>query len=369
MKKGILTIILALVLAGTMTVGCAVQPAGAPASAPAAETAAEEAAEAAETAAEEAAEAVEAAAEEAAETAEPAEKTAVRFGVLKGPTGIGASYLLEQDALGETANDYDVTVAAEATEMVTAMAAGQLDIAAVPTNAAAALYKKTGGSIRIAALNTAGVLYILESGDSIQSMADLAGRTIHAVGQGANPEYVLNYLLTENGLVPGEDVTIEFHDSAELATLAATGGVDLCMLPVPAATQVLVKNQDFRAALDLSEEWDRLDNGSVLTMGCVVVQAAFAEEHPEAVDDFLAEYETSINYVRENPAEAGALCEKYEIVGAAPVAAKAIPDCNLIFVSGEDIRPAIEGYYEVLFAADPTSIGGSLPDDAFYQLR
>lgn len=296
----------------------------------------------------------------------PTERTEVSFGILKGPTGIGASQLLEKNSTDETLNKYNVTLAAEATDIVSQIASGALDIAAVPTNAAAALYNKTSGGIKIIALNTAGVLYILEKGSSIASVADLKGKTIYAVGQGANPEYVLNYILKENGLQPGSDVTIEFLDSAELTAKAASGDVEVCMLPVPAATTVLVKNADFRSALNLSEEWDKLNNGSVLTMGCVVVRTEYYNEHADVIEDFLKEYEASIDWVKANPQEAGELCEKFEIVANKAIAAKAIPDCNLIFVAGKDIKPAIEGYYKVLFEADPKSIGGALPGDDFY---
>lgn len=304
--------------------------------------------------------------EQEQEETTPKEKEVVRFGILKGPTGIGASYLLEQNANDAARNKYEVTLEADAQNIIAAVVSNQLDIAAVPTNAASALYNKTEGQVQILALNTAGVLYILEKGNTVASWGDLKGKTIYATGQGANPEYVLNYLLAQNGLTVGEDVTVEFLDSAELTTKAASGEVDVCMLPVPAVTTVLVKNADMRIALNLSEEWDKLNNGSMLTMGCVVVRKEFLSEHPEAVANFLAEYEESINYVKNNAADAGALCEKFEIVPAAAIATKAIPDANLIFVKGADIRPAIEGYYNVLFEADPKSIGGKLPQDDFY---
>ena len=304
--------------------------------------------------------------EQEQEDTTPKEKEVVRFGILKGPTGIGASYLLEQNVNDAARNKYEVTLEADAQNIIAAVVSNQLDIAAVPTNAASALYNKTEGQVQILALNTAGVLYILEKGNTVASWGDLKGKTIYATGQGANPEYVLNYLLAQNGLTVGQDVTVEFLDSAELTTKAASGEVDVCMLPVPAVTTVLVKNADMRIALNLSEEWDKLNNGSMLTMGCVVVRKDFLNEHPEAVANFLAEYEESINYVKNNAADAGALCEKFEIVPAAAIATKAIPDANLIFVKGADIRPAIEGYYNVLFEADPKSIGGKLPQDDFY---
>ncbi len=297
---------------------------------------------------------------------EPKEKTIINIGVLKGPTGIGASYLLEQNSNEKTENVYKPTIVAEATEMVSHVAAGEVDIAAVPTNVAAALYNKTNGGVKLLALNTAGVLYILENGNSINSIEDLKGKTIYTVGQGANPEYVLRYILSQNSLTVGEDVQLEFLDSAELTTKAASGDVDVCMLPVPAATTVLIKNQNMRSALDLTAEWEKLNNGSALTMGCVVVRSDFYENNKEAVQTFLKEYEESIKYVIDNPATAGELCEKHEIVPAAAVATKAIPDANLIFVSGEEVKNMIKGYYQVLFEADPKSIGGKLPQDDFY---
>jgi len=292
----------------------------------------------------------------------------VRIGVLKGPTGIGASYLLSQNEEGTTLNRYSVTVLAEATDMIAQVAAGQLDIAAIPTNAAASLYNKTSGGVRLVALNTAGVLYILEKGDTVKSVSDLKGRTIYAVGQGSNPEYVLRYILSGNGIDPDKDVEIVFLDSAELTTRAATGDIDVCMLPVPAVTTVLIKNPDMRIALDMTEQWDALGTGSILTMGCVVVRSDFLKENALAVKLFLSDYEKSIEYVKTNVKEAGEMCAKYEIVPSAAVATKAIPDCNLIFISGDEIRPAIEGYLKVLFEANPKSIGGKMPGDDFYTI-
>ena len=368
MKKKAIGIILALAM--TLAVGCA-SSAGESQTTAAGESSAAAPVESVveSTAPESAAESVaESAAESVAESVpqENTETAAVRLGLMKGPTGIGAVSMLADNEAGTTANHYDVTLAAEASEIVGMIASGQLDIAAVPTNAAAAIYNKTEGGVQILALNTAGVLYVLEKGETISSMADLAGKTIYSAGQGANPEYVLRYLLRENGVDPDNDVTIEFMDSAELTTKAAAGEIDVCMLPVPAATTVLVKNSEMRSALDVSAEWDKLENGSMLTMGCVIARKEFIEANPDAIDHFLAEYEKSIETVKADPAAAGTLCETFEIVPSAAIAGKAIPQANLIFVGGADIRPAIEGYYQVLFDADPKSVGGALPGDDFY---
>lgn len=293
----------------------------------------------------------------------------VRLGVLKGPTGIGASYLLSQNDNGETKNRYSVTVLAEATDMIAQVAAGQIDIAAIPTNAAASLYNKTNGGVRVAALNTAGVLYILENGKTVSTVADLKGKTIYTVGQGSNPEYVLRYILSENGIDPDKDVEIVFMDSAELTTRAAAGGIGICMLPVPAVTTVLIKNPDTRIALDMTEEWNRIGNGSILTMGCVVVRTDFLKEHPAEVRFFLEDYEKSIVFVQDSIDEAAQLCAQYEIVPSAAVARKAIPDCNLIFTAGADsIRSALEGYLKVLYDSNPKAVGGKMPGEDFYSI-
>ena len=292
----------------------------------------------------------------------------VRFGVLKGPTGIGACQLLSLNEEGKTRNKYSVTLLSEATDMIAQIAAGQLDIAAIPTNAAAALYNKTSGAVRLAALNTAGVLYVLENGDSIKSVADLKGKTIYAVGQGSNPEYVLRFILSQNGIDPDKDAELIFMDSAELTTRAATGEIGVCMLPVPAVTTVLMKNKSMRTALDLSKEWDSLNTSGILTMGCIVVRSDFAKNHPIEVMAFLDEYGSSINFTKQNPSLAAQLCAKFSIVPSAAVAEKAIPDCNLIYICGNDVRPAIEGYLKVLYDFNPKSIGGKMPGDDFYSL-
>ena len=298
-------------------------------------------------------------------TTAPAPKAKVKIGVLKGPTGIGSAYLMEKNEKGGTLNDYKFVTATAPTDLTGRLVSGELDMAALPTNVAATLYNKTNGNVQILAVNTLGVLYILQNGRQIESVADLRGKTLFATGQGANPEYVLNYILRENGLEPGVDLTIEYKDSEELSTLMATGKIELCMLPVPAATTVLSKNADVSIALDLTEEWDKVSEGSVLTMGCMVLRKN-SELSADAISNFLKEYDESIKYVSENPGEAAELVAKFEITGSAEIARAAIPESNLVFISGEKIKEAIEGYYEVLFKADPASIGGKLPDDGFY---
>ena len=296
----------------------------------------------------------------------PAERTAVNLAVLKGPSGVGAAKLLADSDAGETANDYAYSILADNTEIVAGLSSGSLDIAAVASNVAANLYNKTNGGIQIAAVSGLGVLYILENGDAVQSMADLKGQTLYATGQGANPEYVLNYLLTENGVDPAE-VDIQWKTADEVSALMASGEAKLCMMPVPAATAIQMNNPDVREALDLSAEWDGLNNGSHLTMTCIAVRTAFAQEHPEAVEHFLADYAASVEYVKGDPAAASELVAQYGITPKAKIAELAIPKCSLVCITGKvDMADAIQGYFEVLSAANPDSIGGSIPDDGFY---
>ncbi|SMC55308.1 ABC transporter substrate-binding protein [Papillibacter cinnamivorans] len=301
----------------------------------------------------------------------PVEKTKVSIAMLAGPTGMGAVELMQKNDDGTAANEYDFTVATAPEQITGKIISGELDIAAVPTNLAAVLYNKTGGKVQIAAVNTLGVLYILENGDTVHSMEDLRGKTIYATGQGSNPEYVLNYLLRKNGLEPGVDVTIEYKASEELAALMASGGAEIAMLPVPAATGVLLKNSSVRAALNLSDEWEKAvgEDGGVLTQGCIVVQKTFAEEHPEALEAFLSEYSDSISYVTGNSDEAAKLIYQYGITGSEAIAAAAIPDSNLVFLTGDDMKTSLDAYFQVLFDADPASVGGTLPDDGIYYTK
>jgi NitT/TauT family transport system substrate-binding protein len=305
------------------------------------------------------------------------EGTDVNIAVLSGPTGIGAVGLMAANDAGETVNNYNFTVTGANDDVVAGLASGEYDMAALATNVAANLYNKTNGGVQICALNTYGVLYVLENGDSIQSVADLKGKTIYTTGQGANPEYVLKYLLEQNGLtwsVDGEnadaDVQIEFMASDAVVAGMASGEYDVCMLPVPAVTSVMMQNTDVRSALNLTDEWNAVaqnnNSDGVLTMGCIVVRTEFAEANPEAVAAFLQEYAASIETVQTDVEYAAELCEEYGVVAKSAVAAKAIPDCNLCCITGADIQSAIEPYYTVLFEANPDSIGGAMPGEDFY---
>jgi len=302
--------------------------------------------------------------------------TAPRFMALSGPTGVGAAKMMADDAYavehgGQTTDGKGVAtgsavVAAENKEVTDALVNGSVDIAAIATNVAANLAAKTDGAIQVLAVNTLGVLYILEKGDTVQSMADLAGKTVYAAGQGANPEYILNYLLTQNGVDPAK-VDIQWMTAQEVTAKMASSERAICMLPVPAATALMVKDPGVREALSLSDQWDKLDQGP-LPMGCVVARTDYIEENPQGVENFLMAYEASITYMKDeaNQSEAAKLVAQYGIAPSEAVAVKAIPQCNLTFLTGEDMKLTLEEYYQVLFQANPGAIGGAMPYDSFY---
>lgn len=302
----------------------------------------------------------------------PAVRERVTLGMLAGPTGVGAAKLLEENDVGASANEYDCTIFSAADEVTAKLISGELDIAAVPTNLAAVLYKKTDGKVKIAALNTLGVLYVLTAeGTSVASVADLKGKTVYSSGQGAVPEYVFDYILDANGVKDDVEVIYDADHDSVVADLAS-GKASVVVLPEPKVTAALTQVAGASVALDLTAEWDAAaalkgDTG-VLSMGCVVVRSEFAAAHKSALDAFLAEYKASIEYMSDaaNIEDAAALCESYGIIPKAAVAKKAIPNCNLTYVDGAEMKAQISAFYEVLFGYNPASVGGALPDEDFY---
>ena len=286
---------------------------------------------------------------------------------LKGPTAMGLVKLMKDSESGETTgNEYTFTLAGSADEVTPALLKGELDMACVPANLAAVLYNKTEGEIEVLAVNTLGVLYIVENGESVQSIADLKGQTIVAAGKGSTPEYALRYLLTENGIDPDNDVTIDWKsEHSECVAALASGQTSIALLPQPFVTVAQSKIEGLRMALDLTKEWDALDNGSGLITGVIVARRAVVEENPAAVEAFLKDYAASVDWVNANTADAAALIGEYGIVDAA-VAEKALPYCNIVCLTGADLLEALPGYLEVLYNASPAAVGGEMPDNSFY---
>lgn len=307
----------------------------------------------------------------AEEDTEPAD---VEVMALKGPTAMGmVKFMDDVDSGSVTSENYNFSIAASADEVTPKLVQGEADIAAVPANLASVLYNKTQGQVEVLAVNTLGVLYIVENGDTVQSVEDLRGKTIYASGKGSTPEYALEYVLSANGIDPETDVTIEWkseHSECVAAIASSENGV--AMLPQPFVTTAETQNPSIRTALDLTEEWDKAqetgENNSALITGVVVVRTDFAEENPEAVEDFMTRYQESVDYVNSNTEAAAELVGKYDIV-TAEVAKTALPECNIVFMEGEEMKEKLSGYLEVLKGQNPEAVGGEVPGDDFYYSR
>ncbi len=288
----------------------------------------------------------------------------ISVSAMKGPTAMGMTKLMDEDeTLGYP---YDFQILASADEVAPLVIQGNTDIVCAPANLASVLYNKTEGGVKVLAVNTLGVLYIVENGNTVTSMEDLRGKTIYASGKGASPEFALYYLLKENGIDPENDVTIEWKSEHSECLAALTSGENgVALLPQPFVTTAMTKAEGINVVLDLTEEWEKLDNGSACLTGVVMARAEFIEQYPEVVEEFLDRYAASVDYVNNNVADAAQLVGKYDIVPAA-VAEKAIPECNIVCITGAEMKEKLSGYLNVLFEQLPTSVGGALPADDFY---
>ena len=294
-----------------------------------------------------------------------AESTPVRVGTIKGPTGMAMAGIMEN-------NDgaYEFTVAGAPEELSAKIIKGEVDIAAVPINLASVLYNKTQGEVKILSLISRSMLYLLEKGDTIQSPADLEGKTIVMAGQGSTPEYVLNYVLGQNGV----NATVDFKsEHAEVITLAASGMADIVVVPEPNVTSLQMKDPSFRVALNLGDAFDAAAanagyENARLSMSAVIVRTDLVNENPEAVAQFLTQLESSIAWAtnEETMAACADAIAKHGIIPAAPVALKALPNVNLTFVAGADMESQVTPVLQVLFDQNPASVGGQMPGADFW---
>ncbi len=315
-------------------------------------------------------------AEESAQTEEPVETYTpvdMNVAVLKGPTGMGMAKLMADAAAGEAANNYTFTVDSDTSAVMAKLIAGEYDIAALPTNSAAVAYNRTEGGIQMLAINTMGTLYLLENSEyerpALSSLEELRGATITLFGQGANPEYVLTYVLESAGLTVGEDVTLDFCAAVdEVLAKIATGDWDYALLPEPNATVAENSSEAAARAMDMNEAWEQASGGETqLVMGCLAIRAEFAQENPEAVAKFLEEYQASVEYIT-TADDAAAVIAAQEIVPSEAIAASALPGANIVCITGAQMQSTVEGYYNVLFNYNPQAVGGAVPDAAFYYL-
>lgn len=286
---------------------------------------------------------------------------------LKGPTTMGMVKLIDEANNGEANNDYNFTMAGTADEITPKLVQGELDIAAVPCNLASVLYNKTEGGIKVLAVNTLGVLYLVEKGDDVATIEDLRGKTIYMTGKGSVPEYTVRHILEANGLVVDTDVNIEWKNEAnEIVALMQSNDEEIvAVLPQPFATVAQSQVEGLHTVMDLNDAWAAIEGDSQIVTGVIVARSEFVEQYPQHVADFLAEYAESIEYVKANPTEAATLIENVGIVKAA-VAEKALPYCNITYLDGADMQAAVSGYLNILYEQNPKAVGGALPGEDFY---
>lgn len=294
--------------------------------------------------------------------------TVVNVAALKGPTGMGLVKMMDEaSAVTESAYVYDFRLESAADAITPKIITGEIDIAAVPANLASVLYNRTEGGIVVLDINTMGVLYIVENGDTVKAVSDLAGKTIYASGQGNTPEYALNYMLEAYGLTPGVDVFVEFkteHSECLAAILNEKNAV--AMLPQPFATSAIMQNEGIKIALDINAEWENAAGKQHVT-GVTIARREFVEQHPDAVAEFLAKSKSSVEFVNANVEDAAALIEKHDIFKAA-VAVNAIPYCSISYIDGEAMKSILSEYLNVLSQQNIKAVGGALPADDFYYI-
>lgn len=301
---------------------------------------------------------------EAVKTSDPVD---VKVAALKGPTAMGlVKFMNDVDEKTVTSNNYQFEILASVDEVAPKIVKGEVNIAAVPANLASVIYNNSNAEVEVLAVNTLGVLYICQTGDSVKTVQDLANKTIYASGKGASPEYVLNYILEKNGLEVGKDVNIEWkNEHTEVVSAMAQDENAIAMLPQPFVSVVQAKNENINVALDLTKEWNAIENNSQLITGVVIARKDFIESNPEAVKDFMAKYKESVEYVNANVDDAAKLVGQYDIVPE-PIAKKAIPQSNITFITGEQMKNDLSGYLNVMFESNPKSVGGEIPKDDFY---
>ena len=303
------------------------------------------------------------------EVVEIVEGIDINLAGMSGPTSMGLVGMLDKSAKGETVNNYNFTLAGAADEITPKLVKGELDIAAVPANLASVLYNNTEGKIQILAINNLGVLYVVEQGETIKSFADLKGKTIYSTGKGTTPEYALNYLLSQNGVDPANDVTIEWKSEAtEIVAVLKQDPTAIAVLPQPFVTVAQTQVEGLNVALSFNDEWIALDNGSKLVTGVIVARTDFINEHLDQVNLFLDEFKASVEAINADVETGAALVESFDIVKA-PIAKKAIPNCNIQFMEGAEMKEAVSGYLQTLFDQNPKAVGGAMPTDEFYYER
>lgn len=295
--------------------------------------------------------------------------TLVRVAGLKGPTSIGLAGLINDAKTGKTVNQYaEFTMAANADEIVAKFLSGELDIILIPANVASVLYNKTNGTICVLDINTLGVLYMVSADTNIKEVSDLKGKTIYLTGKGTTPDYVLQYLLTENGIALA-DVTLEYKSEAtEVAAVLSENSEAVGLLPQPFVTAACAKNESLSVVIDTTAEWKKIqgENGGELVTGVTVARTDFVKEHKEVVEQFIKEHKASAERVSTDLDSIAGFVVELGIIANEGMAKKAIPQCNIVCMTGEEMKKSLSSYLAVLYNAAAASVGGNLPNDDFY---
>ncbi|MBR1669758.1 MAG: ABC transporter substrate-binding protein [Butyrivibrio sp.] len=296
----------------------------------------------------------------------PSDDTLIRVAALKGPTTIGLVNLIDDSARGEADVNCEFEMYTAGSDIMAAMVAGKVDIGLVPSNVACVMNSKVEGGVSVIDINTLGVLYCVTADDSITSVSDLTGKTIYATGQGATPEYTIRYLLQENGITDAE-LTFK-SEPTEIVSIFGEDKSAVAILPQPFVTAALAQNESLKAAFSLDDEWAKVNPACKIVTGVTVVTNAFLSEHKAAVDSFIAAHKKSADEALSDIDTTAALVVEQGIIAKEPLAKKAIPNCNIVCISGAELKSTLEGYLKVLFDEDPKAVGGSLPGDDFYYI-
>lgn len=312
----------------------------------------------------------------------PAESTTeytgekIKIAANKGPTGMGMVELMDD-------SKYEITLLSDPTQVVSMISTGEVDIATCPLSLAANLYKKTNGGIKMLAVNTLGVLYVVTNGVELSSLSQLKGKTIYATGQGSTPEYILNHLLKANSLE--NDVKVEYlSEHSELTAKVVSGDVDIAVLPEPFVSVATSKNENVKSVISLTDEWKKVNPDTELAMGCVIARKEFIEKNPNAVKQFIADNKKSVEDVNLDPSTMGDKIAEKEIIDASifsvdsslsekkaataktEKAQAVISRCNIVFIDGSEMQKIADANFKVYFDADPTSVGGAMPASELY---
>ena len=296
------------------------------------------------------------------------EPISINISVLNGTTGFGAAKLMSDTINGQSDLNYQFTVESDASNITAGLINGSIDIAALPTNAAANLYNKTNGAVKIAAVNTLGVLYLLTGeGVEVSDIADLEGKTVYCPAQ--NPAFIFEAICRANDLIPGENVTVDtgYAQPADLRAALVSGAVEIAVLPEPMVTIAKSANDKLSVALDLTDEWEKAYGEGTLMQGCIVVRTEWANAHVKELAEFISDYKASIKFTNEEPAKAAACIAGVGIFsGKAAVAQKAIPNCNIVYIDGDEMAQSLAVFFEKLYAVNPAAVGGKVPDANIY---